>query len=379
MELEILAVKAFADYELFKKNSNIEKQLEQESLRVSSLDLELKGYSTSADSFNGATSEQLAHGFADEMMTRSESARASLESARLSYQLIEEKYQNNLRYQEEYNTRHSQDGNAHNFAQRMRQVIRLLAEDFAEAQAKALAISTGFEMVFGEQLPSPETASDSLIDEIAVWAKSVMRKMESLSQSEVEYEIVVPLSQSWRGNSMRPLVEPAELEKIINSESRIKKITFSMDEVFFNQEHVRLRNVGLSFGNRSDALVNGIRTSDFSVNFALRATIYTPEVTSPSDNKSKYHRPPIILGNVPNFAQASVLARETSLACFNINPVGIWTILLEAAAAWDNSGRMRIEDKLGVPRSIRDLKLHLRVVGRPLGSLVSAFSQGEAT
>jgi hypothetical protein len=200
-----------------------------------------------------------------------------------------------------------------------------------------------------------------------------MRTVETEVQHESEFTVVIPLTQPWKGKEFSAILDRDKLKAEIDDKSHnVKRVTFSLDGTFFNQKNTRIRAIDMSFGNRSNTFVNGVRTSDYSLNLLLRSTIFTPEITRPDG--IKYRRPPVIIGDLPNFTHRREIPPNAPLACFNVSPVGEWTILIEAAAVDDNGDLARIEDGFFKNRVIRDLKLHLRLVARPNDGIASAFS-----
>lgn len=372
MELEIQAVRAFADYDLFQKTYPLERELEMRSLAVATHQSEAVGFDRAAKVFEAAADAPLASGMAANMRTRSAAASLTAASAEAASALIDEKYTARAAYQEAYHQRHAEPGNAHNYAERAERVLTLLAEDLNDAWAKAEAIAVGYEAIFKTATPPLPPVSSAALDRLVAWGREIIRDVALLTQDEVEYDLIVPLTQGWKGNDLAPLMTPQDLKAIIDSDANCKHIDFKLDGVFFNQARVRLRGVELSFGNRSSTFVNGVRSSDLMVNYVLRATIFTPEQRV-GDNPP-YRRPPVILGSVPNYVQLKNLKQGGALECFNVNPIGAWTIFLEAAAVSDNGDVTRIEDGWLRAQVIRDLKLHLRVRTLPAKGMRSAFS-----
>ncbi len=135
-DLEIAAVKAVADYELFKKLADIEEKLDLNALALKRLEEEETGYREASSKYNE-------RGFAKHDETLANSAKADIEAAKERERLIKERYRTRREYEAEYYSRHVAAGNAHNFEERMKRTVPLLADDLQQAYEKLLAAHTG--------------------------------------------------------------------------------------------------------------------------------------------------------------------------------------------------------------------------------------------
>jgi hypothetical protein len=371
-ELEIAATKAAADYDLFRSLVEIEADLELNALAIPTLKVQADGYAASSSAYGGED-PALNRGFQahDDVLAKSAGSGLSLADERL--ELLKKKRDLVVAYQDAYNVRHTTPGNAHNYVERRRRVVELLTDDLAEALDKSEAVSRGVRTIFGTDIPPPKVEEAELIDRLVMWTRRVIKLLDLQAENDVTYDLLIPFAQPWRGDK-DPLINKRDLwGRIEDKSTPIKRITVKLDNVFHNQRSVRLRSVGLSFGADPERAPSGSDILDEYAYWRLRATIHPPpqpEAAGAPGGSSR--RPPIVLGNVAVFGRSVPIATEGGLAVHNLNPIGEWTVLLNAWAVWANEERTRIEGGFW-ERVVQDLKLYLRVVAEPTTRSDSVF------
>lgn len=359
MSLEIQAVKAFADYALFVDTSDIELQIDILAMQMPSSEKQIIASTNAATVFRNQEAP-LSQGFEAEASGRSSVATAILATSQERERLLRERLSITRQYHDQYFKRHTEAGNAHNYRERMERTVEHLSEDLAEALAKANAIFQGMHSILGYSYPPPIPKDGRVIDELIRWARYAFRHMEKVAQEEVEFDVIIPLSQPWSGESA--LLEKDKLQDLINTKADEKNIEFDVSSRIFKHDNLRLRSVSVSFGNRSSSFINGVRTSDFALNYVLSGEVHTPPLTIDGLER---RRPPISIGNIQNYAVMKEMTRTANAACQNVSPVGTWQIKLKAWAVDDNAEKTRIEDRWHTAQVIQDLKLHLRLAGIP--------------
>jgi hypothetical protein len=358
-ELEIAAVKAAADYELFLQLLPIDAKLETVALATERLRGEESGYREAASTF---TSDK---GFRKHDETLSVSAQAALAAADKLQKLLDDRWKLREQFEAGYNLRHTTPGNAHNFKERMERIIPLLADDLQEGYEKLIAASIGIKTICNKDFPIPELQGEKVLDELVIWTREAIRFLELEKQQEVSYELIIPLTQKWRP-SENPILSYEDLKKSIEKPGPQKIISFELSDVFFNQERVRLRGVGLSVGTTPVGLDFG-SIERFGY-WRLRATIHTPKQPKVTKRGGYYERPPVVLGNVAVHSHAVTVAMASGTECRNVDPRGKWTIVLNRLGVWSDNKEWSIEKDL-----IQDLKLHLSVVAKPSPDKDSVF------
>jgi hypothetical protein len=363
-ELEIAAVKAAADYQLFLLLTGFDKELETNALGIKRLHAEQDGYQKSSSLYTEK-------GFPEHDQTLSSSAQADLDAAEDRQTMLNGRWEVREKYEADYNSRHTAPGNAHNFKERMERTIALLADDLQEAYEKLLAVHTGGLTIYNKDFedyvlkyhPFPKLDGEGALDDLVMWARAAIRFLDIEKQQEVSYDLVIPLTQKLQP-SQDPILSYAALRKSIDSPDPQKIISFELGDVFGNQERVRLRGVGLAFG--SDPAGDAYGSTEFLGYYRLRTIIHTPKQPKVTEPGSYYERPPVVLGNVSLHSHAVPVAMSSGPECRNLDPRGKWTIALNRLAVFCNQQEMGIEHD---PNSefylVKDLKLHLSVVAKP--------------
>jgi hypothetical protein len=263
----------------------------------------------------------------------------------------------------ELQRRHETRGNAHNFPERYKRVLRLLAEDIREASVKASCAAIGLKLVYGitEPLLPPTTENVDLnsqapkdyLDELVAWTRTMIRELERLRERWIEYDLVVPVSQPWAedGSELVPSGPTAAAFK----KDGLLELRANLAKSFPNLRNVRLRALGLSLGwaLQKPGPNHGYEVSKRRA-YRYRAIVFTP--LQRGVKQASYRRPPVHLGDVGVFWPDDTVALEGGPAVHNVDPRGEWIIRLDRRAAFVNEKEITTET-LG----ILDLKIHLRV------------------
>lgn len=367
-ELDIAAVKSAVDYELFLNLTTLDIELEQNALGNERLTEDVEGYLKASDAFASRPSD-LSEGFRLHDGALSRSASVGLNSSATRQTLLAKRWDVLKRYHAEYNLRHTSPGNAHNYRERFQRLLRLFEDDLLEVYEKALAVALGFKTIYGIELPTPDTDSPEFLDSLVLWARRCIQTLDLQGQSEVAYDVVIPIAQPWRLGK-GPLVDSSALWNIIEANTDKKIVKFDLSDVFFNQRNTRVRSIGIAFG-ASPTSANDT-TMDRYAYWRLRAVIHAPPQPDIVNPGTYYSRPPIVFGNVAVFGRSVPVATESGLACYNVNPSGKWKIVINSLGVWSDENEANVEGGL-FTRIIRDLKLHMRVVSMPLHGSDTVF------
>ena len=362
-ELEIAAVAAAADYKLFLDLEKFDKELEINALNRESLEEETGGFN------DASVKHDPQSGFSIHDETLSKSAKAKSHSANNRIGILDQHWQIRHKYRSDYNSRHTTPGNAHNYKERMIAKIALLVDDLQEAYEKLVATSRGIKGVYGIDMPVPGLQGEAILDTLVIWARDVIRLLDIERQYESTYEVVIPLAQKW--GSGEPLVSHNRFRKAIEASGEKTVIDFDLsDGIFFNQDRIRLRGVGLAFGSEPAKAAED--TLDRFAYWRLRAAIHTPPQQKSDKPGEYYSRPPIVLGNVSVFGRSVPLAQSMGQSVYNVDPRGQWRIVLNKYSVWSDTDKARIDEGF-FSSVIKDLKLYLKIVSKQQPGADSPF------
>jgi hypothetical protein len=205
----------------------------------------------------------------------------------------------------------------------------------------------------------PKDVDLSSLDDFVIWVVDARRQLAWRAERETCFDIVVPLVQPWSG-AASGLIPKATFDTAIGtSTSKPISLRFSVDASIFENESIRLKGLGLSFGNKFGLVIESgidrIKTAD---EFArLSAVVVTPEQTIAGG--SKYRRPDVHFGNVGLHDSAHPLAFVEGAAVTNLSPIGAWEIRIHPWMVWKDAGELKVSDGVGSER-IRDLKMTFR-------------------
>lgn len=384
-EFEAEAVRFAIEYEKTNELLDLEERLDKSTSEQHLLAAEAQLLGVAAEQFSEAT--DLGPGFSMQTRSASDTASARSQIWESRIKILGERRAVLRKWQEAYMARHKAPGTAHNYEERMSRLVQFLAEDLYEAHRKSDALFQGIRRIHGSEVLLPPLA-EGVLDELVSSVRRASRLMDAHRQNEITYDLVVPLCQPWNASSAA-LIDAKQLLEYGKNPHR-QPLSFELANVFHNQTNVRIRAVGLSFGNTDEPRSTSTSTSSSSssskpwgisgqtdttgtsksesdgtamaavfAKYRIRATIHTPE--QENEDGSKYSRPPIVLGNLSIFGGGAPIALETGPQCQNIDPTtGKWRIFLENSAVHSGPSAIPLFDKKG--RSvIHDLKLHLRI------------------
>lgn len=365
-ELEVRAVKAAADYELFDKTSQLDFDLEKVRLRRAHQEVERITHAQAAQLFG--QNESLNKGFARISEGQVQLSQAEVDSIDSEIALLGERWQALRDYNEEYQLRHAAPGNAHNYEERARVIISFLAEDLTEAYQKAEAVNVGFLAVFGRQAPAlPKKDPLTFIDDLVHWCRATIREVEREAEHEIEYDSVIPVVQP--GHLGKKSLIDAELFSEARqhaAEGKPMQLVVELPTSIFPGSNVRVRQVGLSVGAPTSISRDGGNDRNASVgNYVrLHCQIETPKqkLIGLDDEVS---RPPIRFGNVGMLAEGHPLAVTDGHECRNINPVGKWVLTIDPIVVYKDAKGRTLADTIEEHFKIVDLVMHVRVRCRP--------------
>lgn len=362
-ELEIAAVKAAADYSLFLAQMRLERENELIELRERETEL-LREYSgKAAAEFHDV--EGLGRGMAMNAMGAERQAASRAESNKKQRTNVEEIWKNKYAYEAAYNSRHQERGNAHNYAEQSAILFRLIAEDLHDLWGRLAAIDVGMSKIYGLNLDDiPNVDDQDCIDRVISWLRACIREREVLDQNETEYVLDVPLCQAMEEGE-QPLVDPSEFDrrlKATRSNGLPLHLSFTLSEkIFFGDSRVRLRGVGLSYGNVAAILPQS--GNDLNATFdsyaRLRAAVATPVQNYPDG--SSLRRPLIRFGNIGVFNQGRPEAYSAGAEVQNVSPLGMWEVKVYPGIVYKDRKWRPIAEGVDTNLEMKDLKLYLRV------------------
>ena len=358
-DLEIAAVKAAVDYSHFIASSAVSRSLEIAALGLPSATARLKQVIAAiAESPNSEVGVALKAYLEIERVTLD----TGLASLAERQELIEKKWDELTRVADEYHTRHTAVGNAHNFVERFNRVLDIYADDLFDVVSKIPFVEEGISLTYGPMTEAPSDDEPSgYLDRVVTWTRDVTRLVNGFTEQETKFDLVVPLVQPWRGKEEKSFVDPDTFYEIFHSDKSVKEIQFDFRDVFFGIEHLRIFGVGISFGSEPWGSSNGsVGWRDTVTGYRLRVTIHTPEQKDHAGQA--YSRPPIVFGNVAIHGAEAPVAWYDGPNCTNLRPDGRWSIAVEDLAVWLNGKRASVKSGF-FSSKVLDIKLHLRVVG----------------
>jgi hypothetical protein len=348
-DLEILAVRAAADYSKFVDLLPIQQEAEVIAQGLSRLGVERSAAAKAASEFRSTESRgPVERGFEAVELGKVAAIDQQVITSTRQVELIESRWKLTKRYEDEAQARHTAKGNSHNYGDRMTRLLRFLAEDFQEAYLKAAALCAGIEVMYGRKFELPDIRLDSAIDDVVHVVRGAARFIEQEVTKFSLYDIVVPLCQPLfeTDGVSHPLVKYEDLKAAIESG---RWIEFDLAPALRNVKSARLRGVGLSFGNELSRGLDPGQLPEMSA-YRLTAQLAVPEQTV---GGTKLKRPPVYFGNVAVFSGSTSVAWNASNSCYNGNPLGKWRIKIAPRAVHS----IRIEK---FSKSlVEDLKLHL--------------------
>jgi len=358
-DLEILAVKSGAEYELFIKTSELDEEIEKLRLLANSRQLESEGHKSATENFGDAST--IERGYKAISMGLHNALQDEVSNATKIAALIEDRWKQVRSFQAAYRERFTESGNAHNYGERASSLMRILGLQVTEALGRTEALRIGLKSIYSwDATELPNLLNLATLDEFAVWLLRVKQELGLRNEHETVADQVVPLVQPWfeAGSSVMKREEfDAAIGQTTDSPVTLR---FSLDRrAFFGQE-VRLKGVGLAFGNRFGLIptsgVDSIQTADSFARLSIK--IRTPlQNTTEGD---EYRRPDIVLGNVSLHQNGQPAAFYEGVCIDNISPFGVWEFQLHPWIVWKDATAQKLNSGV-LKEKIRDLKLMFRV------------------
>lgn len=363
-ELEILAVKSLADYDLFKETAALDETAERLRLHLGAMRSEKTQQAAARDRFGDR--EAIEGGLslvADAQCMRLD---GEIDDAEKLSGIMTQRWNALKAYQKEYATRYNEEGNAHNYGERALNLHRILRQEYSEAAERALALQIGLKTVYGWDVGSlPDVFTLKGLDDFVVWALEARRGSGWRMESESTFDVVVPLVQPWElGASERGLVSSDDFKQALrNPNNKPIALKFDVPATVFMNKAVRLRGFGLAFGNKFKLVpgtgIDSIQTEDGFIR--ILAAVKPPNQALADGQDRSIEE--LVLGNVCLHQAAQPAAYTEDPSIQNIAPIGAWTIILHPNAVWKEDKKRRLSDGgQEDPNPIRDLKLFFRVV-----------------
>jgi hypothetical protein len=343
-ELEIKWVQHQLESELAGRLSKLDLELALASTGLAPATAARAAYAATQAEFSRAQDDALAPGFAKEAEGASSVVGKVVDVASFRESLLKERTNQVRAYQTKLDARHTEPGGAHNYLERLERIVALMFEDFEESYRKAKCAVIGLQAIFG--LAAAEAQIEDLtavtptgpIFSLILWNRRMMRKIESFAETEVEYELVVPLLQPIKDTG-KGLISSDEY-KAAMKDGGSGTLNFRLPADFFqNQSRLRLNGIGVSFTGPD------LGNANLTAGRALVA-VFPPlqELTAGQQRR----RPPVLLGGVLPFGAHTAVLRSEGLAIHNLKPAGDWRIVVHPLLL-----------------TMTDLRLHLSRVAAP--------------
>ncbi|HSK77044.1 MAG TPA: hypothetical protein VLQ45_11340 [Thermoanaerobaculia bacterium] len=355
-ELEIKWVQHQLESQLASKLSELDLDLALASTGLASATAARVAHAATQAEFSRASDNALASGFAKEAEGASSIAGKAVDTAGLRESLLKERTNQVRDYQDKLDARHTEPGGAHNYFERYERIATLMFEDFEEAYRKAKCAVIGLRAIFGLDAADVQigdlTAATPAgpVFSLILWARRMMRRIESFAETEVEYELVVPLLQPIQ-DAGKGLMNQDEYNAAMK-DGGSGTLNFKLPADFFqNQSRLRLKGIGVSFTGPD---------LDKANTTAGRALVAVFPPLQELVQGQQRRRPPVLLGGVLPFGAHMAVLRSEGLAVHNLKPAGDWRIVVHPF--------LLTKDATAAKRSytiLTDLRLHLSLVAAP--------------
>lgn len=358
-ELEVLAVKAATEYELFLVTSSVDERLERARLNQQAKSAAEAGFRQASAAFGGK--DELTSGLSGTLASKAQELKLELQTADDIVKLLGDRWEAVRTFQAAYFSRTQETGNAHNFAERAEKLGAILRQCLLEAGDRARSVYSGLSIVYGRK-PTLPTIDGSLesIDALVVWTLEAQRRLSQSAEFESMFDLVVPLVQPWLlgGGS---LISANDFDRALaDRPGEPIKLSFEIPPDAFFSQNVRLKGFGIAYGNRFFLVPeSGIDKAQTADSFArLAAKVSTP--VQFSEDGSTYRRPDVLLGNISLHHGSLPMAYVDGPSIENLDPCGRWDIVIHPWLVWkEETSRLVANGILGHP--IKDLKLFLRL------------------
>ncbi|CUU14762.1 hypothetical protein CDS [Bradyrhizobium sp.] len=340
-DLDIAATTWALDYQLFKDQLAGQIALEQLSYVGDQKQIERDAQEKARNAFAGSA-DNLAQGFkeAAEGSRRSSDVAVAGETDRRSK--IQAKWDRLAQHQDDLQARHAMPGGSLNFGDRLTRLQALLSEDVCECYLKAIAANLGLEAVYGivEPLPAPDELP--FLDKLLSWTRKVLRRLEIDQQGDVDFEHIIPLS----------LLGVAYSGAMQAGGSGILSVDLTnYFDSLLGKLWVRGVALSLAVGNPGDVYHRVFRAT---------GEVFPPPTRDLYDPRNYLARAPVILSAIALDDPGVSVKMYRGPNINNLNPRGVWTIIINKNfSAGDEKPHPR------EPNSIRDIRLHLLLTGRP--------------
>jgi hypothetical protein len=254
-ELEVLEVKAATDYDLFNTTSKLDEQMDLLRLQIPSKVKDQAGFEKAAAAFAHAST--LEKGLSEISQGRSDALGNDVKDSGTIRDLIQKRWQSLRKYQDDYHTRHTASGNAHNYGQRAELLLSVLTVLMEEGLARATALADGVKQVYGKSLDGvPTSVPLESIDEFSVWALKTLQSLSRAAERETVSEIIIPLVQPWL-LSQQPLVKEKVFNDAVSAATNGKPIalSFELPKDGLLDPRTRLKSIAVSSGRRTAASI----------------------------------------------------------------------------------------------------------------------------
>jgi hypothetical protein len=364
LELEILAVKAETDYDLFNSTSALDQQIDTLRLQIQSKTADQVGFENATATFS--PNSTLEKGLTAIAQGRDNALGEDITSSGTIQNLTTQRWQSLHAYQDAYHARYTEPGNAHNFGERANLLLQVLTVLMQEALARATALAAGIQRVYQTQLSGvPTSVTLQSVDQFAVWAMKTIQSLSRAAEQETVSEVVIPLVQPWLPSG-QSLITADAFNSAVNSGTDGQPITLSFNLLNNGllDPQTRLKGIGISFGNAFNIVAgSGIDRNQTSDAFTrLTVTIATP--LQLAADGSSYSRPPVLIGNVGLHGAGGGSVVEGN-AVENVSPFGSWTVKVHPLIVWKDSSKQTLANPPdSAPMSDLKLSLRLYVPGR---------------
>ena len=351
-DLEVSAVKAAVDYLQYVDLFDTKMAIEIEALGKGRLAVEQQSAKNAAAGFGEGSPKTLERGFHLTASGAADASTQALGAAERSEALIRKRYEIERKYVEEYHTRYQTPGNAHNYGERLAQLVRFLAQDFQVATMKVGALVEGVNAIYGSKFTAPPQADVFEIDELLLQVRHMSRYVEAQSQLESEVELMVSLAQplcySWGGEFDAWIPE----KDFLNAVEKGTVMRFNPSPLFAHFERVRILGLGVSFGNDTE-----YGPSDPSRVQKLSNYKIGLQVEPPQRDGLGWTIQPLSFGEV-SLTTAAGPSNAATDDVENIDPRGFWRVWLDPQIHY--GARYPISHAQG-QWVLDDVKLHLKI------------------
>ena len=347
-ELEVWAMKAETDYQLFKVTSVIDQQNETLRLQIDSKTAEQKGFHDAFSAFSNKVSLEM--GLSAIAGGRDTALGADLTAANQLKQNITDRWKAVRDYQDNYYARYHQPGNAHNFGERASLLLNVFSVLIDEALARAEALVQGIEIIYGADIADmPTSVMMKDLDTFAMWSFRAIRSLSRVSEQETDTEVVIPIVQPWFLDGA-PLITAAVFNNAIATAPGGQPITlpFNFPDNGLVASGARLKSFGLSFGAEYSAAAEAGLDHNQTADSFKRLLV---KITPPAQAQDTSARAPIVVGNVGLHDSAQIAAVQGN-AVQNLSPFGQWTVALHPFIVFKDQSKRDLFDKNGVSSAI---------------------------